>query len=170
MILPLTPQYQLNTPVIKFADLRPETLIPVVQSQFPDRTEAAHEANAASERRRDAEKAEAERQAQLATQAAYVPPAPSPQPTGDCASWMAEAGITDTASAIILINKESGCNPNAVNPSSGACGIGQQLPCGKWPHTWNDPVGSLIDMNAYVMERYGSWANALNFHLSNNWY
>ena len=41
------------------------------------------------------------------------------------------------------IAKESKCDPNAVNPSSGACGIGQQLPCGKWAGAWNDPVASL---------------------------
>lgn len=73
---------------------------------------------------------------------------------------MLAAGITDPL-AIQVINMESGCNPNAVNSSSGACGIGQQLPCGKWPHQWNDPVGSLIDMQNYVFSRYGSWTVAL---------
>lgn len=73
-------------------------------------------------------------------------------------------------SAYTLIMKESGCNPNAVNPYSGACGIGQQLPCGKWPHAWNDPIGGIIDMQNYVFERYGSWASALTFHYSHNYY
>lgn len=90
--------------------------------------------------------------------------------SGNCASWLAEAGVSDITNAIWLINKESGCNPNAINPSSGACGIGQQLPCGKWKHTWNDPVGSIIDMQEYVMNRYGSWANAVAHHQSHNWY
>jgi len=91
-------------------------------------------------------------------------------PTGTCADWMRLAGITDPGNAIILINRESGCNPNAVNRSSGACGIGQQLPCGKWPHAWNDPVGGMIDMQSYVMARYGSWANAVAFSTSHGWY
>jgi len=98
---------------------------------------------------------------------------PKPQPvrvSGTCADWIRSAGIKDVSTAHILIMKESTCNPNAVNPSSGACGLGQQLPCGKWAHTWNEPVGALKDMNGYVMARYGSWANALNFHLANNWY
>lgn len=92
------------------------------------------------------------------------------QPAGDCASWMAQAGITDTASAYKLIMRESGCNPHARNPNGGACGIGQQLPCGKWPHAWNDPVGGMIDMQNYVISSYGSWANALAHSYSHNWY
>lgn len=91
-------------------------------------------------------------------------------PSGSCRDWIRSAGIKDIDTAYILIMKESTCNPNAVNPSSGACGLGQQLPCGKWAHTWNEPVGALKDMNGYVMGRYGSWQNALNFHLANNWY
>lgn len=89
---------------------------------------------------------------------------------GSCRDWIRSAGITDIESAYILIMKESTCNPNAVNPSSGACGLGQQLPCGKWAHQWNDPVGALKDMNGYVIARYGSWAGALNFHIANSWY
>ena len=89
---------------------------------------------------------------------------------GTCHDWMRQAGITDMENAYILIMRESSCNPNAVNSSSGACGIGQQLPCGKWEHTWNEPVGAMIDMQKYVMQRYGSWANAVRFHDSHNWY
>ena len=95
---------------------------------------------------------------------------PRAQAAGGCQDWMNQAGITDTANAYELIMRESGCNPNAVNKSSGACGIGQQLPCGKWSHTWNEPVGAMIDMQGYVMARYGSWANAVAFHNRMNWY
>jgi len=99
-------------------------------------------------------------------------PVTSVQPTGSCHDWMKQAGITDIANAYPLIMAESGCNPNAVNSSSGACGIGQQLPCGKWPHQWNDPVGGMIDMQAYVFGTYGSWANAYATFLSRSpsWY
>lgn len=90
--------------------------------------------------------------------------------TGSCQDWMNTAGITDQANAYYLIIKESGCNPSAVNPSSGACGIGQQLPCGKWSHTWNDPVGGMIDMQGYVFGRYGSWANAVAHSRTTGWY
>jgi hypothetical protein len=105
------------------------------------------------------------------------PVAPTPvaapvQPTGSCHDWIKQAGITDVANAYALIMAESTCNPNAVNPSSGACGIGQQLPCGKWAHQWNDPVGGMIDMQGYVFATYGSWANAYATFLSRSphWY
>lgn len=89
---------------------------------------------------------------------------------GTCQDWMKQAGIVDTANAYELIMRESSCNPNSVNKSSGACGIGQQLPCGKWEHKWNDPVGGMIDMQKYVLSRYGSWANAVSFHNAHHWY
>lgn len=87
-----------------------------------------------------------------------------------CHAWAKQAGFDLPPAAISLIDKESDCNPNAVNPSSGACGIGQQLACGKWPHAWNDPVGGLIDMKAYVWGRYGSWEAAWSWWLGHHWY
>lgn len=142
-----------------------EVLVPLRQKQAEA---AAQKAAALAEQQRLLEQKRAEELARTSVvQAAQVSVAPV---TGDCRSWMAQAGITDMANAYTLIMKESGCNPNAVNASSGACGIGQQLPCGKWPHQWNDPVGGMIDMQSYVMARYGSWANALAFHRRMNWY
>lgn len=87
-----------------------------------------------------------------------------------CPAWLAQAGIPATYAVLELIDRESDCNPNAVNPSSGACGIGQQLPCGKWAGAWNDPVAGLVAMNGYVMGRYGSWEAALAHHDRMNWY
>lgn len=125
----------------------------------------------ADNERRAAEAAEAQRQAEQTANTAQAPyTAPQSVVGGSCADWMNAAGISDQASAYKLIMRESGCNPNAVNASSGACGLGQQLPCGKWGHVWNEPVGALVDMQAYVYGRYGSWANALAFHYSHNWY
>jgi hypothetical protein len=94
-----------------------------------------------------------------------VGPAPPAAVTGDKFDWMRAAGIpqADWNYVDFIIGHESGWNPNAVNPSSGACGLGQQLPCGKWPHQWDDPVGALIDAHAYAMSRYGSWAAAYQF-------
>lgn len=89
---------------------------------------------------------------------------------------MAQAGVTDVGSAIILINRESGCNPNAVNKSSGACGVGQSLPCSKMGAVNANgtsavsPVAQIRWMQNYVIQRYGSWANAVAFHNRNNWY
>lgn len=83
--------------------------------------------------------------------------------SGTCADWMAAAGIADTEATRKLILKESGCNPRAVNPSSGACGIPQAYPCSKLPNGVNtDPVTQLKWMQNYVNQRYGSWDNALS--------
>lgn len=56
-----------------------------------------------------------------------------------------------------IIQHESGGNPNAVNASSGACGLFQRLPC-------DVPLGNVVaqmaDGLAYIAERYGSPYNA----------
>lgn len=90
--------------------------------------------------------------------------------TGSCAEWIAAAGIVDIASATRLINWESGCDPNAINPSSGACNVAQELPCGKSGCVLGDGACSVNWMNKYVLKRYGSWAAAVIFHLANNYY
>lgn len=105
-------------------------------------------------------------QAAKATLQAATPKAQAA--TGTCQDWMDQAGITDQANAHILIMRESGCNPNAVNRSSGACGIPQALPCSKLGTS--DPVEQLRWMQNYVVRRYGSWANAVAHSTSVGWY
>ena len=138
---------------------------------FPDRTKIVQEQRAQAEREA-AQRAEAERQAQLASQQAQAaqtqPIVATVAVNGTCASWIAAAGVTDVTNAMILINRESGCNPNAVNRSSGACGIPQALPCSKLGTS--DPVAQILWMQNYVFARYGSWANAVAFHNSHGWY
>lgn len=68
-----------------------------------------------------------------------------------------------------IASHESGWNPNAINPSSGACGLGQQSPCGKWAGVWNDPIAALVAMNSYV-SRYGGWAGAYDYWLAHGNY
>ena len=108
-------------------------------------------------------------------------PAPAPKPvvaptapTGTCAEWMTQAGITDPGNAIILINRESGCNPSATNRSSGAYGIPQALPGTKMASAGADwqtnPVTQLKWMQNYVVSRYGSWAGAVGFSNTHGWY
>ncbi len=93
-------------------------------------------------------------------------------PSGNKQSWLVASGIPQGqwGSVDYLVSRESGWNPNAVNASSGACGLGQQLPCGKWVGAWNDPVAALIAMNGYVNARYGGWVGAVGFWQVNNWY
>jgi len=93
---------------------------------------------------------------------------PKAQAAGSCQEWMNQAGITDQGNAYILIMRESGCNPNAVNKSSGACGIPQALPCSKLGTS--EPVEQLRWMQNYVVRRYGSWANAVAHSTSVGWY
>lgn len=116
--------------------------------------------------------------------AVEVTPTPTPIPTtqptiqalsaaplGSKEDWMRAAGIPESVWHYVgfIVSHESSWNPNAVNPSSGACGLGQQLPCGKWAGAWNDPVAALVAMNSYVT-RYGGWAGAHAFWVQNRWY
>ncbi len=103
-----------------------------------------------------------------------IPPKLTPAPViaGNKQDWLRASGIPESSWGYVdsIVSRESGWNPNAVNPSSGACGLGQQLPCGKWAGAWNDPVAALIAMNGYVSARYGGWAGAINFWNSHHWY
>lgn len=90
--------------------------------------------------------------------------------TGSCSEWINAAGITDAASASTLIGRESGCNPYSVNASSGACGIGQALPCSKTGCAMGDGACQTIWMNQYVLGRYGSWAAGLQHSSQYGWY
>ena len=92
--------------------------------------------------------------------------------SGSKADWMRQAGIPEAHWSYVdmIVTRESGWNPNAVNRSSGACGLGQQLPCGKWAGAWNDPVAALRAMTGYVNARYGGWAGAAAWWNSHHWY
>ena len=90
---------------------------------------------------------------------------------GTKSDWLAASNITEEnwGYADFMVQKESGWNPNAMNKSSGACGLAQALPCSKLGANWNDPVVALNWMNGYV-GRYGGWQGAYNFWLKNHWY
>ena len=91
---------------------------------------------------------------------------------GTKSEWLAASNIPEESwgYADFMVQKESSWNPNAVNLSSGACGLAQALPCSKIPGQWNDPVNALNWMNNYVNGRYGGWANAYSFWQVNRWY
>lgn len=116
-------------------------------------------------------KLKSEQQAKLA-QAASIGSTKAYAASGDCETWKAQAGIVSSPATRALIGGESGCRPNAINPSSGACGIPQALPCSKLPCTLQDPVCQLRWMDSYVKGRYGTWDNAYATWLSRNphWY
>lgn len=106
---------------------------------------------------------------------------------GSKTEWLTAAGIPREmwGYADSIVTRESTWNPNARNPSSGACGLAQALPCSKVPGNPYNPVDSLRWMNGYVNGRYydGSpyaaglcsgaargWECAYNFWQANHWY
>lgn len=121
-------------------------------------------ANLQAKKEAEASLASQTQQVQVTAQAATV--------SGNKQTWLAQSGIPSSVWNYVdyLVTKESGWNPNAVNAGSGACGLGQQLPCGKWSGAWNDPVAALKAMHGYVLGRYGSWPNAVSHSKSVGWY
>ncbi len=105
-----------------------------------------------------------------------APAAPAAPPRyeggGSPAEWMSAAGIAegDWGYVDFIAQKESGWNPNATNPSSGACGLIQALPCSKVPGSGYDPIDNLRWANGYATDRYGSWAGAYDFWTANHWW
>jgi len=76
---------------------------------------------------------------------------------------------TGDAKAFIYA-KESGNNPGAINASSGACGLGQALPCSKMPCSLSDYACQDNFFTNYMLSRYGTWANARAFWLRMHWW
>lgn len=104
-------------------------------------------------------------QAELALKEVNTPPkaqTPSTSPvSGSCMDWIRQAGIQEVDVALKLIHNESGCNPSVINRSSGACGVAQELPCGKSGCSLGDGACQVKWMDRYVKSRYGTWSNAL---------
>ena len=73
-----------------------------------------------------------------------------------------------------IITRESGWNPHATNPSSGAYGLGQALPAGKMATAgpdWRDnPATQLAWMKTYVDTRYGGACPAWAWWQAHHWY
>jgi hypothetical protein len=120
----------------------------------------------------DKQQAEQERLARAAKNASGVATTRASTVSGNKESWLRASGIpeSDWWAVDSIVSRESSWNPNAVNRSSGACGLGQQLPCGKWPGAWNDPVTALKAQYDYVKARYGSYPQAVAFWNANHWY
>lgn len=69
-----------------------------------------------------------------------------------------------------IYNNESGNNPGSINASSGACGLGQALPCSKMPCSLSDYACQDNYFTTYMLERYGSWSAAAAFWSVNRWW
>ena len=77
---------------------------------------------------------------------------------------------SDWTYAAELIWRESSFNKRATNPSSGACGYPQSLPCSKMKCSLEDEDCQLDWMSDYVLKRYGNAEKALYFHDIKGWY
>lgn len=78
-----------------------------------------------------------------------------------------EAPVSSDEAKAFIYMKESSNNLAAVNPSSGACGIGQSLPCSKLanecPNWATDYECSDRWFTNYMLARYGSWQAAKDY-------
>lgn len=98
-------------------------------------------------------------------------PVVTPQPSTKT-ELMTAAGIptSDWAAVDYIVSHESSWNQRAVNPSSGSCGLVQELPCGKSGCTFGDGVCQLRWATQYAKDRYGGWWGAYNFWQNNHWW
>lgn len=94
------------------------------------------------------------------------------QAAGSKLEWLKASGISESDWQYVdyIISKESGWNPLARNASSGAGGLPQALPYSKTGCAWGDAVCQLKWANGYAIGRYGSWARAYNFWVSNRYW
>lgn len=69
-----------------------------------------------------------------------------------------------------IICRESSFNQYAINPTSGACGLAQALPCEKMGCSLDDAQCQLNWQKIYLLERYGSVEATLEWHDSHGWY
>lgn len=69
-----------------------------------------------------------------------------------------------------LIADESSFNKHAINPTSGACGLAQALPCSKMKCSLEDVDCQLDWIGEYVEDRYGTIDRALYHWQIKGWY
>jgi hypothetical protein len=102
----------------------------------------------------------------------YNAPQPSPAPVTAQASprAVAPAPVASNAAKAFIYQHESGNNPSAINAGSGACGLGQALPCSKMGCSLSDYACQDAYFTSYMLGRYGSWENAYAFWISHSWW
>lgn len=133
------------------------------------------EAKAAEEKKAQEAKAQQEAKAKEAAktvaQPAPVVQAAAPAGCQAISSILLANGISqaDLPYALNIAQKESSCNPNAVNPNGGACAYFQELPCGKWGGTGNI-AGHIRGADTYAKSRYGGWAQAWASWQAKHWW
>lgn len=80
-------------------------------------------------------------------------------------------GASEEQPLVNLWNQESGWDPDAVNPSSGAAGIPQALGHGNvFGLGWANAAAQILWGLNYIKQRYGSPSAAWAHEVANNWY
>ena len=69
-----------------------------------------------------------------------------------------------------VVERESGFNPYAKNPSSGACGLAQAEPCSKLLCALSDVPCQIQWVIAYVKNRYDTPEGAEGHEITYGWY
>lgn len=89
---------------------------------------------------------------------------------------MSAAGISsgDYSYVDYIVTAESGWNSTISNPVSGAYGLCQALPGSKMASAGSDWATNAVTQmkwcDGYATSRYGSWASAYSFWVSNHWW
>lgn len=99
--------------------------------------------------------------------------APKPVQTPVAAPTQLTVNAEAEAKAFIY-HHESGNRIDAVNKSSGACSLGQALPCSKLANVcpnWRTDY-ACVDawFENYNKQRYGSWQNAKAWWITHKWW
>ena len=77
---------------------------------------------------------------------------------------------SEEAAKQFIYFKESSNQTTAINAQSGACGLGQALPCSKLPCSLDDYQCQDNWFTGYAMQRYGSWVAAMAFWQNHRWW
>jgi hypothetical protein len=82
--------------------------------------------------------------------------------------------ITPAQANAYIYSSESSNRLDAINTNSGACGLGQSLPCSKLTSACQDWQTDYACQDnyftGYMLRRYGSWLAAMVFHEANGWW
>lgn len=84
------------------------------------------------------------------------------------ASAAVPTGCGDAKSCIYA--KESGNRTDAINASSGACGLGQAWPCIKMGCSLQDYACQDAYFTRYALVRYGGWEQAWAYWQAHHWW
>jgi Transglycosylase SLT domain len=140
------------------------------------RAAARREARRRAAARRAAERAAARQARQSAGSSASTPAAPSGSPQQIAAAMLGSFGWSSGEFGCLqsLWNAESGWNPSATNPISGAYGIPQALPGSKMasagPDWQTNPATQIKWGLGYIQQVYGSPCAAWSHQQSTGWY